>query len=217
MAPAETRVSAETAITLRVPLPEHCPLYDKSGDILSANPHFVDGICRSEFILQTEETGKPQLVMASDPLSSSSCVCKEIRSHGGVPIFDRVHGDTLTLSFLLQSRDDACALYQDLTDCAPETEVCSIVSEGDFLLGDSSPGGMDLLTEKQTEALVLAVCHGYYETPRETDIESLAERCGISRQAFSHRLRQAEGTILDHICQGTESQRLFGDRDPVEQ
>lgn len=205
MLPTETRVPAETAITLRVPLPEHCPLYDMSGTILSANQTFLYGVCRSQFILRTGATDRPQLVVAVNPLPSDSCICKEIRSHGGVSIFDRVQGDALTLSLLLRVREDACAMFRDIREYAPEAEVRSIVSEGALLPEDTGWVGMEALTEKQAEALVLACCHGYYETPRDVEIETLAEKCGISRQAFSHRLRQAEGKIVAQICQGGDA------------
>lgn len=202
MAPAETRVPAETAITLRVPLPQHCPLCNTSGHVLSANQTFDDGSCRSQFILRTGATDTPQLVVAEVPIPSDSCICKEVRSHLGVPIFDRVQGDVLTLSILLEAREDACTMFRNLRECAPGAEVRSIVSDGALLPEDTAWVGMDGLTDKQAEALVLACCHGYYETPREVEIETLADTCDISRQAFSHRLRQAERKVVAQICQG---------------
>lgn len=174
-----------------------------SGTILSANQTVGDGGCRSQFVLRTGGTEKSQLVVvASDPLPSDSCICKEIRSHGGVPIFDRVQADVLTLSLLFRVPQDACARYRDLRKSAPDAEVQSLVSEGPLLPDDPGWVGMEALTEKQADALVLACCHGYYQTPREVEIETLAEKCGISRQAFSHRLCQAEGKIVAQICEG---------------
>lgn len=61
---------------------------------------------------------------------------------------------------------------------------------------DSDPqpdlGGQasDDLSEKQREALSLALAEGYFAVPRRTTLEALGERLGISGQATSQRLRR---------------------------
>lgn len=52
------------------------------------------------------------------------------------------------------------------------------------------------LTPEQREALVLAYREGYYETPRQTDQESLADHLDISRQALSSRLRRGYRNLV---------------------
>ena len=52
------------------------------------------------------------------------------------------------------------------------------------------------LTESQTEALVSAYEHGYYDEPRETSLEELGTVLGISRTAVSGRLRRASGQLV---------------------
>lgn len=47
------------------------------------------------------------------------------------------------------------------------------------------------LTSKQYEALTTAYERGYYQVPRETDLQKLAEELDISHQALSERLRRA--------------------------
>ena len=54
------------------------------------------------------------------------------------------------------------------------------------------------LTDEQQEALVLAYADGYYDSPRETDLETLAEQFGISRQALSARLRRGYGNLIEY-------------------
>jgi predicted DNA binding protein len=58
------------------------------------------------------------------------------------------------------------------------------------------------LTERQREALVLAVETGYYDIPRRRSTVDLAEELGISDQAVTERLRRAivaltTDTLLD--------------------
>ena len=52
------------------------------------------------------------------------------------------------------------------------------------------------LTEKQKKAMMLAIKNGYYEYPRKTSIEKLAEISKISFSTFHAHLRKAEYKLL---------------------
>ncbi|GAB3421306.1 hypothetical protein GCM10027435_24930 [Haloparvum alkalitolerans] len=58
---------------------------------------------------------------------------------------------------------------------------------------DSAPYG---LTERQYQALVLALSRGYYERPRQTTAEALADELGISQPSMSGLLRRGEQQLL---------------------
>lgn len=53
------------------------------------------------------------------------------------------------------------------------------------------------LTESQTEALVSAYEHGYYEEPREISLEELGSLLDISRNAVSGRLKRASSQLIE--------------------
>lgn len=53
-----------------------------------------------------------------------------------------------------------------------------------------------ILTQKQREAVHLAVDFGYYSIPRSCTIEHLAQMLGIRRVAMQERLRRAEQRII---------------------
>lgn len=55
---------------------------------------------------------------------------------------------------------------------------------------------LDVLTEKQREALALALESGYYRRPRDTTLSGLAEQFDITKSAVSQRLRSAETKIV---------------------
>ncbi|WP_049999292.1 helix-turn-helix domain-containing protein [Halococcus sediminicola] len=55
------------------------------------------------------------------------------------------------------------------------------------------------VTEKQREAIELALEQGYFEVPRQTTATELAEKMDISRQAFSRRLQRAEQTVFTNL------------------
>ena len=64
-------------------------------------------------------------------------------------------------------------------------------------LRDGTTSGRYNLTAEQREALLLAYDTGYYETPSETDLASLARDLGISRSAFGARLRRGYGNLIE--------------------
>ena len=58
---------------------------------------------------------------------------------------------------------------------------------------DSSQYG---LTDRQQEALQLAIGRGYYESPRQVSTQELAEEMGISQPSMSSLLRRGERQLL---------------------
>ncbi|WP_435158699.1 helix-turn-helix domain-containing protein [Haladaptatus sp. DFWS20] len=62
----------------------------------------------------------------------------------------------------------------------------------------------DQLTDRQLTALRIAYFSGYYEQPRMSTGEELAERMGISKQAFHEHLRKAYATIFEHLLENSE-------------
>ncbi|WP_042664729.1 helix-turn-helix domain-containing protein [Haloferax sp. ATB1] len=70
-------------------------------------------------------------------------------------------------------------------------DLVSITSEG-------SPSGesSDSLTDRQREALTLAVSRGYYESPRQITAEELAAELGISQPSLSSLLRRGERQLI---------------------
>lgn len=52
------------------------------------------------------------------------------------------------------------------------------------------------LTDAQREALVLAYERGYFNSPRETSLEDIAEELGITQQSLSSRLRRGHRRLI---------------------
>ena len=55
------------------------------------------------------------------------------------------------------------------------------------------------ITDKQREALTVAVEEGYYDTPRNADLEVLANRLDISKSAVSQRLKAIESKLIHKL------------------
>lgn len=56
------------------------------------------------------------------------------------------------------------------------------------------------LPPEQRETLLAAVEHGYYETPRETDLADLSEELDVPRSTLSYRLRRAEARLAKAVA-----------------
>jgi predicted DNA binding protein len=52
------------------------------------------------------------------------------------------------------------------------------------------------LTETQREALILAYERGYFDTPRESSLEEIANELGITQQSLSSRLRRGHRRLI---------------------
>lgn len=66
-----------------------------------------------------------------------------------------------------------------------------------YTLAEASRAGRSFdLTQKQREAIVLAVQRGYFRVPREVDLTDIAEELGISQQAASKRVRRGADKVL---------------------
>jgi predicted DNA binding protein len=71
--------------------------------------------------------------------------------------------------------------------------------------GATTGGDRFGLTEPQQEALLAALERGYFEVPRRTRLEAVADDLGISTQALSTRLRRAHSNLLRHTLAANDT------------
>ncbi|WP_247003568.1 bacterio-opsin activator domain-containing protein [Halosolutus gelatinilyticus] len=57
----------------------------------------------------------------------------------------------------------------------------------------------DALTDRQFAALDAAYFGGYFDTPRTSTGDELADRFGVTRQTFNQHLRKAQRTVFRHL------------------
>jgi hypothetical protein len=73
------------------------------------------------------------------------------------------------------------------------------VSRDDPDVADARSAVEDRLTEKQRAALATAFHAGYFEWPRTSTGEEIADRLGITQATFSQHLRAAERAFFDAV------------------
>ena len=103
----------------------------------------------------------------------------------------------------IETTVDGAVLEVRLPDRDALTECIRLLRESGFTVDllraheANDGGGREYgLSEKQAEAVREALRAGYFEVPRETDLEELADRFDISEQALSERLRRGVSSVL---------------------
>lgn len=110
----------------------------------------------------------------------------------GIMLDSRSHSDGWTVELQLQDHN---SLYQ-LGGRADDQELTFDVRAVHQVDPDETSSEL-ALTESQTEALVTAYEHGYYDEPREISLEELGSILGISRTAVSGRLKRASSRLIE--------------------
>ncbi|MFT4932889.1 MAG: putative DNA binding protein [Natronomonas sp.] len=77
-----------------------------------------------------------------------------------------------------------------------------------YQLSDSVRRGQYGLTDDQYETITRAYELGYYEVPRETTLDDLADDRDVTHQALSERLRRGHATLIENTLRPE-----FGGRD----
>lgn len=95
------------------------------------------------------------------------------------------------LRILFPERDSLSRTYEFATDQGFTVDIQKIHELDDDRYGRYG------LTDAQHETLVQALDRGYYQIPREVDMEELSNELGISHQALSERLRRAHRALVE--------------------
>ncbi|WP_254532757.1 helix-turn-helix domain-containing protein [Natrinema gelatinilyticum] len=96
-----------------------------------------------------------------------------------------------TFEFRAEDSDQLSGFQQYCAAHDINTQLTRLQSLAELQAGDEYG-----LTANQHEALLLAFNEGYYDQPRETDLETLANQLGISRPSFADRLRRGNHNLL---------------------
>lgn len=130
------------------------------------------------------------------------------RAHWIRDVESVVYAYTETGAILLDAtgRNEQWELQLRFDSEADVTQFKKYIDESDFILdltrlyhpSQPTTDTHNPLTEIQRETLLAGLESGYYETPRETTANELAEQFGISSQAMSNRFRRAHKTLAEN-------------------
>lgn len=98
-----------------------------------------------------------------------------------------------SLRLQLPDRTALGRLWEHCNDAGIEIDLDQIYSLDDVTVGTDGVG----LTDAQRTALVTAYERGYFEEPRESSLQELAEELGISPTAVGGRIRRGTSRLVE--------------------
>ncbi|MFB6223969.1 MAG: PAS domain-containing protein [Haloarcula sp.] len=194
-------LECELTLERRIPIDNGRTIYYIRVD--GADPTQVCGqlkdssLVADSSVVRAEETNEPPLIETH--LEESYRLPLDVLTDHGASMKSAhaVDGD-ITLSVELPPEVDIQSVLMDLREIVPDIRV---VSKHHVDRPITTVAGMqntlaDQLTPKQEASLMAASARGYYEWPRDTTVEELADTFDISSPALHYRLRKAHQTVI---------------------
>jgi DNA-binding NarL/FixJ family response regulator len=104
-----------------------------------------------------------------------------------------------SLTAIRQDSKAIRSLVTAVRDAYPDSTVRSVRSASADRSHPSADAIADELTDRQRQALEMALCSGYFERPREHNATEVAEKLGVSRQTFTQHLRASQRKLLSEL------------------
>lgn len=124
------------------------------------------------------------------------CICPIFSQHDCIATIETVDSSGLVVSIAARDRDEFISIVADLRDADATPRLVQITHSNDPMEYQSLEFDVECITDKQREAIRIAVENGYYETPRRATLGDLAEQLDISRSAVSQRLTAVESKMI---------------------
>lgn len=160
------------------------------------------GDCSATQTTRVLDRNGDTLVLYSDWERTPQCasVPHIAREHlgDGVLFETRHEGHHYTWRLIHSGTGDVGAFFDAIRDAIGDCARTELLKTGHASATDASGSGTATssddtgLSPEQEASLRAAVEHGYYETPRDTDVGDLANHLGVPRSTLTYRLRRAE-------------------------
>lgn len=160
--------------------------------------------CQTEVTVRADERAEHRFV--STDVSDRACICRTVESHECVFEIQSIESDRMVASVVLDSRAILSSVVADLRALGAAVRLRRIGRlNGNNGTDSTQTIEVDVgsVTEKQREAVELAIEMGYYEEPRRATLGDLADRLDISKSAVSQRLNAAEATVVSSLVESS--------------
>lgn len=151
--------------------------------------------CRAEAVVDGESRRRYIEGTVAD-----HCICPVFAEHDCIASIVGFEGRELIVSLSVPDREALKDIVEDLREIEARPRLQQLTK------GESKKGGgvhidPEAVTDKQREALSVAVEAGYYQTPRQASLQELSEELGISKSAVSQRLTAVEAQLVGQLMQ----------------
>lgn len=156
------------------------------------------GECHMELTIGHEADTRREYMRTSVDVS---CVCPVFERSDCIPEIRVIDEQTMTVSLVMPDRSALSEIVDEIEEEGGTVNlkrVHQLTGEDNYTVKiDTSE-----VTDKQREALEVAVEEGYYDSPRHADLGVLSERLGISKSAVSQRLNAVESKLVQTLIGG---------------
>jgi len=165
----------------------------------------VDGTepeCVVEAVRDGETDSEAYVTRTQDQIveiHGSSSLSVQLSEAGGRLRTAVAHPDRVRIVVEASANADVRAIRDVVERANPDTELTSKRESNQSLHDDTSPSPLSSLTDRQRAVLRAAYLAGYYDWPRESTAEEVAESLDIASPTLHQHLRRAEGNLLDAL------------------
>lgn len=154
--------------------------------------------CRCRVEVAVSDGGVRRLI---DDTVEDHCVCPVFHRHDCLASIEAIEDGELVVTVATPDRAVLSETVASLREVGATVRLERIVRSTDDAGNLTLELDPDSITEKQREAVGVAVEVGYYDRPRKADLEDLAERLGISKSAVSQRLSSVEAKLVAELAE----------------
>lgn len=193
---AETDLQLWVEMQITAPPASSCPLIELENQIETMERDHFAGVCTIDVEVREDgrsPSGKRRLTQTMD----ETCLCRIFLQHGCSPRIVSSSGTDGVVATVLPDREILRDLVADIRAAGGEASIRKLASlEGDAETADLRTFEMSSLTDKEREALTVAVERGYYEQSPQTSLAELADDFDVTKQCLSERLNAAEAKMV---------------------
>ena len=188
-------------LTYRIEPPADCPIRHVEGEVTDLVVFRTGETVHGDVVARTDDG---VVTRHYDCTRGPDCLCSVFFDNDVVPRVrpTRSGDDELVITTYTASIETAWQITAALRDAVSSITVLDAREFGPEAEWVTQVD-MTVLTDRQRDAVRLALDAGYYETPRASSERELASMAGVSRSAFSAQLRTAEREILSQALEGT--------------
>jgi len=180
--------------TLEVTPPESafCPVVSEAPNAADVTRNSTDDACHSELTVRDGDRWYHEYV--SGP-RTGACACRTIGEFDCAFDVEKTHNGALLMTVVVDDRSILSDIIGALKETGATTRLCQLSALSGH--GDATiEVDVTDVTEKQREAVELAIELGYYDSPRNATLSDLADRLEISKSAASQRLTAVETKLV---------------------
>jgi len=170
-----------------------CPLTALDLPVRVVRQHVQDDTCIVH--VDVSEGSETASIAQMSVDCDRRCACNVMIDRGHIPHLEEVGEEGIVIGTHLSDRGTIGDLVTDLEEISRQVSLRRLSRRGTDCDADPITIDLSTLTEKQQEAATLAVAKGYYEQPRGTTVDQLADELDISKSAVSQRLTAVESKL----------------------